>query len=147
VGAKGYSVWSTCEGSGPPSRRTCITLADLLMPCKANSLFKNDTEHVCTHFVGKTPSSLNGKPDRVLLPAHRISMYVHRCSAAKGSVTSPHTVVHLLFVFCDLRFLDEPQFSLPLCGHFLHSINSANIFRRCFAIFTYLEKLYLFFFK
>jgi len=77
----------------------------------------------------------------VLLPAHRTSMHEHCFSTAKGSVTFPHTVVHLLFVFINLRLLDEPQFNLPLCEHFLHYISSTNIFRQCFAIFTFLEKL------
>ena len=49
----------------------------------------------------------------MLLPAHRLSMH-ELCSTAKGSVTSPHTVAHFLFVFCNLRFLDEPCNSVYL---------------------------------
>jgi len=91
--------------------------------------------HVRTHVVGKTPSSLNGKPAMcivpvVLLPAHWISMHELCFTTVKISGTSPHTVLQLLVVFCNLRFLREPQFGLSLLEHFLHSINSANIFSK-----------------
>jgi hypothetical protein len=77
----------------------------------------------------------------VLLSAYRLSMYEHGSITAKESTTSPRTIMHLLFEFYNIRFLDEPQFSLRLYELFLHSINSENIFRQCSAIFTFLKNL------
>jgi hypothetical protein len=55
-------IWVTREGSGLPSLLTCITLADLLMPCKANSLLRTARNMYAHTLCGQTPSSLNGKP-------------------------------------------------------------------------------------